>query len=244
MADNALQGVTFSPRTVNGNVEPSHDDQIDCSLNTRDGITNGIVSHNEESIYAVNGYCKNINKKPLNHPKRDGGEKEGESNNAISYDNAEQSFIFALGPTDRHLRSDKKDADLRRHKMFGQFKFDLTKTTVESSDDVNHDELSAIGTWENHNAQVVGGPTKDRDWSGNLHSLIMCGVYVLLFPIGVVFLRLIEKVKWHAWMQGVGTAFAFLGVGFGVWAALEYNQVSVFFSIGPFAAPRALKLEC
>jgi hypothetical protein len=123
--------------------------------------------------------------------------------------------------------------------MYGQFKIDLTRSMVEHSDDVAHDELSAVGTWENRNAQILGEPKRDRDWSGNLHSLIMCGVYVLLFPVGVVFLRLIEKVKWHAWMQGIGTGFALLGVGLGIWAALEYNQVSTFFATVPSATPRS-----
>ncbi|KAF2786223.1 iron reductase domain protein, partial [Melanomma pulvis-pyrius CBS 109.77] len=211
------KGITLSPRIVNGNVEPSYDDQTNCQLN---------------NVYAVNGYCKDINHKSHTKQRRYNGsikrEEHNDGDNVVSFDNLQQPFIFALGPTDRHLHDDRKDADIRRHSMYGHFNIDLTKSTVERSEDVAQDELSAIGTWENYNAQIVGGTTKDRDWSGNLHSLIMCGVFVILFPIGVVFLRLLEMVKWHAWMQGIGAACALCGVGLGIWAGLEYNHSKRF----------------
>lgn len=109
--------------------------------------------------------------------------------------------------------------------MFGHFTVDMTKAAVNTTEDVSFDELSVVGTWQNHYAQLTSGPTKDRDWGGSVHSALMCGTFVVLFPVGVIFLRLVEKVKWHAWMQGLGLVLIACGVGIGIWASGQYNNV-------------------
>ncbi|KAF2186466.1 iron reductase domain protein [Zopfia rhizophila CBS 207.26] len=217
------KGVILSPRTVGGHLEPSYDNKIDCQLNTGNGITNGIIKHNERHIYAVNGYCKGVNGKTFR--KRHGDYQEGEPGDGkLDFNNVRQSFIFALGPTDRHLHSDSKSANIRRHSLFGRFTVDLPHASVDKVEDVKANELSAVGTWHNHNAEMEGEPKKDNDWGGAVHSLMMGGTFVVLFPMGVVFLRLLEKVKWHAWVQGAGMVIVVMGVGLGLYLGRFYNH--------------------
>ncbi|KAF2469130.1 CBD9-like protein, partial [Lindgomyces ingoldianus] len=215
------KGVTLSPRTVDGNVEPSYDDKTGCQLNTNDGITNGITSLDSKDIYAVNGYCKGINGKSYRKRESDGG---GGGKGKISFSSTNQPFIFALGPDDRDLRSSSMSAGIRRHILYGTFSMDLSKASVQDSDDVFQTQLSSVGGWTNHNAQTLENPKNDRDWSAPIHTVVMCGTFVILFPIGVIFLRLLEKVRWHAWIQGFGMVLAVLGVGVGIKLGLEYNH--------------------
>ncbi|KAF2111016.1 hypothetical protein BDV96DRAFT_603605 [Lophiotrema nucula] len=209
------KGVTLSPRTTNANVEPSYDDRLPCDLVTSDGVTNGIVFVNDQDRYIVNGHCKGINQQFFM-----GGE--------LDFSNHNQSFIFAFGPTDRHLHSDTKDASIRRHTLYGHFQMDLSQASVDNTDGVSNTELSVIGDWENRNAQLTNGPSKDRDWGGPIHSVMMCGTFVIIFPIGVVFLRLLDKVIWHGWTQSIGAAIICIGAGLGVWASKQYNHSKNF----------------
>ncbi|ORX97388.1 hypothetical protein BCR34DRAFT_166591 [Clohesyomyces aquaticus] len=217
------KGVTLSPRTVGGHVEPSYNSKTGCTLNTRPGLTNGIVSHNNKDIYSVNGVCKGIDGKSFKKQKRE-SEGGGGGDGKISFSSTSQSFIFGLGPDDRDLKSNDMNAGIRRHALYGNFAMDLSKASVQDDDDVLQTALAQVGGWENHNAQTQGNPKKDRDWSGPLHVVMMCGTFVILFPVGVVFLRLLEKVRWHAITQGVGMVIAVLGVGVGIYLGREYNH--------------------
>ncbi|KAF2662027.1 iron reductase domain protein [Lophiostoma macrostomum CBS 122681] len=215
------KGVTLCSRIATDNIEPSHEPNSGCSINDGDGITNGIVKENDKDMFVVNAYCKGINNRDLTRGrdiKLDAGADK------VDFSNTQQPFIFALGPTDRKLQSDKKGADLRRHSMYGKFSLDLTKATVKTANDVDQKDLAMVGMWENHNAKITDGPERDSDWSGPVHSVLMCGTFVILFPLGVIFLRIVEEVKWHAWMQGSGSVLLVAGVGVGVYASKEYNH--------------------
>ncbi|KAF2258957.1 CBD9-like protein [Lojkania enalia] len=215
-------GVTLSTRTVDGHVEPSYNDKVDCQVNSGNGIINGIVQINGQDTYAVNGHCKNINNDSYSR-RRDNDNADKDSGN-INFASSDQNFIFALGPTGKDINSDSKSATIRRHTLYGEFKMDLSRVTVQTSASVDQEELSDVGSWQNSNAQLDDGVTNDHDWSGPVHAALMCGAFVLLFPIGVVFLRVLERVRWHAWMQGFGLVIAVIGVGVGIYLGREYNH--------------------
>lgn len=59
-----------------------------------------------------------------------------------------------------------------------------------------------------------------------MHGLMMCATFLVMLPVGVVVLRVLEKVVWHAVIQGVGMVVAGVGVGVGVWLGRRYNHVS------------------
>ncbi|KAK7187970.1 hypothetical protein DPSP01_003144 [Paraphaeosphaeria sporulosa] len=210
-------GVTLSSRTSDGHVEPSYNSGIDCQISTRNGTSNGIIKINNRDILAVNGVCKNITRITAS-----------DSKGAIDLTSSSQNFIFGLGPTGKTIQSDSKSAGIRRHTLYGQFSLDLSKATVANTEDVDEAQLSSVGNWQNANAQVVGDVTSDRDWSGPAHVVLMGGAFVIVFPLGVVFLRVLEKVKWHAWMQGVGMVLAIIGLGVGIYLGREYNHSKDF----------------
>jgi hypothetical protein len=209
-------GVTLSSRTVDGQVEPSYNDKVDCQIFAGNGMSNGVIKVNNRDVLSVNGVCKNITSYNT-------GDDEGN----IDFTSTQQNFIFALGPTGKSIRSDSKSAGIRRHTLYGQFSMDLSKATVANTEEVNQAHLGSVGNWQSSNAQLVGDVTNDNDWSGPVHAVLMAGSFVIIFPLGVVFLRLLEKVKWHAWMQGVGAVLAFIGAGVGIYLGREYNHVSL-----------------
>lgn len=200
---------------MDDHVEPSYDAKADCQILTGNGISNGVIKANDRDILAVNGLCKNITQFNTG---------QGEGN--IDLTSTHQNFIFGLGPTSRSIRSDSESADIRRHALYGQFTMDLSKATVDNAQDVDQARLGGVSNWENSNAQLAGGVTSDFDWSGPAHAVFMGGAFVILFPLGVIFLRLVEKVRWHAWMQGTSAAIAVFGVGIGIYLGRQYNHVS------------------
>lgn len=219
-------GVTLSSRTVQSHVEPLYTDRFKCDI-IADGVTNGIVEYGETRLMVVNGHCKGVNNLQLT--KRHNGQRHG---SPLNFTNTEQPFVFALGPDDRVLRSDAKDAGIRRHAMIGRFKMDMTKVVVGKKDDVDVKALGRIGMWESRHAQINGGAKHGiMDYRSYVHSVVMCGTFVILFPMGVVFLRLLERVKWHAWMQGVGTLLIIFGVGVGINMGKMYNKVRYSISL-------------
>jgi hypothetical protein len=206
-------------------------------MDTRDGKQNGIVKLEDKDYFVANVHCKNMTSryyppspdlsKRQGHPKVE-YEYEGDYDlPKLDLSSAAQPFIFALGPADRKLRSDNKGVPLRRHVTFGHFTMDMTKASIDTAADVSHKELASVGVWQNRNARINGDPKEDGGgWEGAVHAVLMCSTLVVLFPVGVIFLRLLNQVKPHAWLQGIGCLFIVVGVGVGVWAGMSYNQVS------------------
>jgi hypothetical protein len=223
MTANSPSGVTLCSRTSTGNIEPLHDPTSGCSINSGDGITNGIVKQDDKEVFVMNAHCKGIKDRDLT---RGRDVKLDAGTGKVDFSSTQQPFIFALGPTDRNLRSDAKGADIRRHSMYGRFNVDLTKAGVKTANDINQKELAQVGTWQNHNAIIVDKPTRDSEWSGPVHGVLMCGTFVILFPLGVIFLRIVEEVKWHAWMQSSGSVLLLGGIGIGIYVSKQYNHVS------------------
>lgn len=234
-----MTGVTLSSRTANNHVEPIYGPNVPCELNNETGTTpSSIVDHNGQQIFAVNAVCRGINNRAVSvitgrsapaslYSIDRRKNKKGPGDSMLNFDNAAQDFMFALGPTDRTIKDDSKGANIRRHSVYGTFTLGLNAATVQSSNDVDQVALAAVGNWQIKNAKLVGGPNNDMDWALIIHAVLLCGSFVILFPIGVVFLRVLDKVKWHAYMQGVGLLLIIVGVGLGLGASGQYVHVSL-----------------
>ena len=111
---------------------------------------------------------------------------------------------------------------------------DMTKATVQDGDGVTVPTGKAAT--ENSNAQIVSGPTQDNDWTGALHAAAMCGAFVMIFPIGVVMLRVLEKVMFHAGVQALGVLVSIVGVAIGLYLSMMYNHVSQHFVASHFSS--------
>lgn len=201
----------MSLREADGHSEPSFDAKVACQT-VGSTTTNRIVSSGTQEKYTATVLCKNMN---------------GTSNHgSIDISSSQQNFIFALGPTDKTVRTNSQSASIKRHALYGQFSMNLAAAAVEKSDDANLTNLEAVRLRQNQNAQLVGDVTTDHDWSGPAHAALMGGAFVIIFPLGVIFLRVMKRLKWHAWTQGVGLGLVTVGVGVGIYLGLEYNHVS------------------
>ncbi|KAF2006451.1 iron reductase domain protein, partial [Amniculicola lignicola CBS 123094] len=213
--DEREKGIVLSTRTAAGNLEPRHTDQIPCELNIRNGITNGLIKPSDgPEIYVANVYCKNINKYLLS------------SIPVLDFSNTAQPFIFALGPTDKTVHTNKKDALIRRHTLTGQFTLSLPPATVNTTTAVSQTQLARISVWSNHHSSLSSsGPRTDNGaWKGSFHAALMCGTYIIVFPAGVLLLRVFESVLAHAWTQAFGVFLLFCGTGIALHLSLAYNH--------------------
>lgn len=229
-------GVTLCSRVTDKNMEPAHYEASGCTFDWGEGKKNEIVKVNGTTEYFVaNVRCKNMT--TGYHPPS-GEDPKRKRKHKVDYEyeghydlpkldisSAAQPFIYALGPADRKLRSDAKGASLRRHVIHGHFTMDMTKATVDSDADIPHKELLSA-KWT-RNAEMDGKFLEDHGgWEGTIHAVLMSSTIVVLFPVGVIFLRILNQVKPHAWLQAIGCVFMVVGVGMGVWAGMSYNQVS------------------
>lgn len=65
----------------------------------------------------------------------------------------------------------------------------------------------------------------DNDWSALGHAVLMSFAFLCLFPLGIFALRVLEKVIWHAWIQGIAVVISISGGGLGVYVGFNYNRV-------------------
>lgn len=55
---------------------------------------------------------------------------------------------------------------------------------------------------------------------------IMILAFGVLMPFGMVILRIMESVRWHAVNQSVAAILAIIGAGLGIYIGTMYNRVS------------------
>lgn len=126
-------------------------------------------------------------------------------------------MMYAVGPNDVELSSDKGDAGLRRHDYYGRFQIDLQH--AQGDPDIFHPSLKSDG------ASEVGKSTDDHDYGNLAHAVFMVGTFVLLFPLGAVWLRIFGSVRLHWLTQGLGVLLIFIGAGVGGYLSKQYNRV-------------------
>ena len=74
----------------------------------------------------------------------------------------------------------------------------------------------------------ITGPHSDNDYTAIAHAIFTCGAFVILMPLGIIFLRILEKVRWHWVNQVLAFTVAFLGGGIGVYLSTTYNKSKSF----------------
>ena len=89
------------------------------------------------------------------------------------------------------------------------------------------DEGVPTNTTSTSGAASVGNARIDHDYGNALHALAMTGTFVILFPLGVLFLRIFEKVILHWMNQAFAVLVVVVGTGIGIYISLMYNKVSL-----------------
>ncbi|MCJ1396263.1 hypothetical protein MMC18_009152 [Xylographa bjoerkii] len=80
----------------------------------------------------------------------------------------------------------------------------------------------------NTGATAVGSPKSDNDYTAIVHAVFLCIAFVIMMPLGAVFLRIFERVRWHWINQLLALAVAFLGFAIGIFLSTTYNKSKSF----------------
>ncbi|KAI9784200.1 MAG: hypothetical protein M1816_001022 [Peltula sp. TS41687] len=157
-------------------------------------------------ILTVKAHCRNCRKWK-------GGSLDVNSQN--------QAWIYALGHSD-NLKTDSLTVGLRRHEGYGRFNMDMRQATGEGGVPTNFTQ--------NSGAAGNGPGVTDRDLSRQFHALLMCGTFVILFPVGAMFQRLFGSVRLHRLTQLFGLVVILVGLGLGIKLSKQYNKSKKFHS--------------
>ncbi|KAF2666352.1 CBD9-like protein [Microthyrium microscopicum] len=161
--------VTLSGRYATGNKEPTQTSRMNLTvIDPADG--DNIGNTVDSSAYYITGLCKacaSIPKTPLD------------------VTNKKQNFIYAIGPRGRDTYSDALNAPLRRHVYHGTFTLDMT-----SADSSGIPSFAYNSTFT---AQVQDPNNLDPDYKESGHAFLMLLIFVILLPLGILFIRVFEN---------------------------------------------------
>lgn len=129
-------------------------------------------------------------------------------------------MIYAVGPPEIDLDTFNGDAALRRHDWYGKFEINMTQAIASDIDFPKFWPTSSDG------ASEVGNEFDDHDPASPAHAIFMAGAFVILFPMGVLWLRIFQKVRLHWLTQTIGVLVVFIGAGIGIHLSKQYNRVS------------------
>lgn len=196
--------VTLSARRSKGHYEPSEDKDLDFSV-VKSGAPKSGILNNSYIVYAECKSCVNNGKTELDFTSKDA------------------RFFYGAGPAGDYIASDSKNAGLRRHDFYGKFTMDMTQASKDNAPGVPLGDVLTQTT----GAKETLEPHQDHDYSSAAHGLIMCACFAILFPFGVLILRVFEKVPWHQWNMILALVGTIIGIAVGIYASLLYNKVSV-----------------
>ncbi|KAI4205826.1 MAG: hypothetical protein LQ350_000011 [Teloschistes chrysophthalmus] len=160
----------------------------------------------KDGRYVANGICHNC---------------KTWSSGSIDFDSKTQPMIYAVGPDELHLSTNALDAGLRRHDYYGSFTMDLQA----AKGDLAHFPPTDLS---NTNATVVGHEQNDHEYSSSLHAVAMAGTFVVVFPVGVFYQKVLRTVRWHWITQAFGVVVVLAGAGLGLGMSHYYNRSKHF----------------
>ncbi|KAI4165961.1 MAG: hypothetical protein LQ342_000392 [Letrouitia transgressa] len=201
------KNVTLSPRVATGHVEPSeYRSPVNWSpeLLPPTDISDG--------RYRVTGICHNC---------------QQWDRGTIDFNSTSQPMIYAVGPDDLNLNSDSRNAGLRRHDYWGSFRINMQTATG--------DNLPwPPDTSRTSNATENGRPHNDHEYASGLHGIAMAGTFVVILPVGALYLRTMRKIRWHWITQTIGIIVLVIGAALGLSLSHFYNRTSLTSDISGF----------
>ncbi len=72
---------------------------------------------------------------------------------------------------------------------------------------------------------MVNEDHMDDNYGSAFHALLMAGTFVVLFPLGVLWKRIFERLILHWLNQVIGVFAVIVGAGVGVYVSRMYNKV-------------------
>lgn len=195
------KNVTVSPRIATGHVMPEHTNDVSVDVLSGSGIIDG--------SFVVNAKCTKCRS-------WNGGNIDVTSEN--------QAMIWAAGPSGS-INSNDASAQISKHEGYNFFGLNLKKATGAGGvPEVNSTTDTVIG----------GGAVDDgghfRGATG-FHAFLMVAAFLIVFPGGLLFLRVLEKVWLHWGVQSLALLMTILGMGVGIAISKRDKIVSDFSNV-------------
>lgn len=190
--------VTISTRTVSGNVEPIHDPSFNVEALAGTGVANGTMT--------FSGRCTNC--------------RSWSGGGPIDVSSDAQACIYGLA-SDGPMNSDDPAASLNYHTAYGSFNIDLKQA---ASSVASPPALGTPGNMPNSGSTLLSDKST-QNYTAIIHAVIMVGCFLGLLPLGVIFLRMLNNVRWHAVNQSLALIGIVIGAGIGIYDSTRYNRV-------------------
>jgi len=192
--------VTLSARTVSDHVEPAYESGINVEALAGTGIANGTMN--------FSGRCTNC--------------RSWSGGGSIDVASDAQECIFALapgGPTN----SDDNAAPLSYHTVYGSFSINLKQATSTAASP----PLLAFPDARSSSGSTLLSNESTQNWVTIIHAVVMVVCFIGLLPIGVILLRVLGLVRWHAVNQSLALVGIVIGAGLGIYDSMRYNRVGL-----------------
>ncbi|KAG9235060.1 hypothetical protein BJ875DRAFT_460036 [Amylocarpus encephaloides] len=194
--DKSGKNMTLSPRLSYGQVEPSFTPDVGIT------ILNGTEVTKDTMTVSVKCFgCR----------KWKGGAIDPTSTNA--------KFIWANGGVGA-IKSNSKNAAIKRHGSYGRFQMDLTKA-------VGPGGAAPLNTTKTEGSLQIS-EVADRNFMSGAHACIMVFTFVGLMPIAVLLLRVANSPRLHGVVQAVSASLALVGLALGLKVGMMYNRTRKF----------------
>ncbi|KAI4748400.1 CBD9-like protein [Aureobasidium sp. EXF-12298] len=199
-------GVTLSPRLSTGHQQPQYTSSMEVQT-LSSSLTDGTLQ-----LMAV---CKNCTKWSLG---------------SMDTTSTTQPFIFALGPTGETVSSDSTSQSIDQHSLYNGFSLDMTQASFSGSGTPNLNSGSGASSSNSGSSSSSssgattsgGGDTLYR----RVHGIFMAIAFVILFPLGVLVLRLGHSVIGHGIVQATAYCFVIVGLGTGIYLSSQFSYTS------------------
>lgn len=133
------------------------------------------------------------------------------------------------------MKSDSKTCSIERHAEYGiisHYEFYTFNICLRCPPGkFNMNMLQATGsagvptlTSKTSGAAENGGPTQDSNWPSIIHAVVMALSFVVMMPLGVIFIRILERVRWHWVNQILASGAAIVATGLGLYLASMFNK--------------------
>ncbi|TIA16481.1 CBD9-like protein [Aureobasidium pullulans] len=139
-----------------------------------------------------------------------------------------QPFIFALGPTGSAISSDSTSESIRQHSMYDSFTLDMQQASFSGSDTPALSPSSGAASSDSGSGSASSSSSSDTAMSSGgsntynmVHGIFMSIAFVILFPLGVLVLRLGHSVIGHGIIQALAYCFVIVGLGTGIYLSQQ-----------------------
>jgi hypothetical protein len=212
MTDNALvfvayrssdgKSITVSPRLATEHSQPQHDPVKDISVTvlSGSGVSNGNI--------VVNAKCTNC---------------RSWSGNSVDVKSTKQPMIIAAYASDSgsKLQSDDLSANILQHSERSQFTMNLVQATGNGG--VPGTSLGGSTSAGNSGSSK----TSENNTARTIHAILMLTSFLFLYPLGVIYLRVLDRVWLHWLNQSFATLLIAVAAAIGIIISIRKKIVSL-----------------